>query len=161
MTTLTRSEIFTQYNKARAAAKHGKLNAQRVNKALSVLQSKAQSQYHTTTNSCDCKARVYNPRVVCGHMIAKMVEYRAAGAKPVQPEPQPIEDERIMAPGVIYENHAGNIIVAELLPLHHYQTHYFFTTDEAQAWIDAGQHGTVLNPMNVRGGYRWVGKVKH
>lgn len=79
---LTRSQLFSTYNRARAAARQGKLDLKRANKALSILQSKNGAarlqKYHTTTRSCGCPDRAYRHGLVaCGHMIAVMIARRA------------------------------------------------------------------------------------
>lgn len=75
---MTKSELFSMYNKARAAAKHGKLEAGRVNRALGILQTKDYiSKYHTTIKSCDCEDHKRH-QVPCKHMVALMIERRIA-----------------------------------------------------------------------------------
>ena len=79
----TKSEIFTAYNKLRAALKRsGNEKAlQRLNKALGILQSKnyyegEKANYHPTFESCGCKDWQYrfNKRRrytgPCKHMLA-------------------------------------------------------------------------------------------
>ncbi len=80
---MTKSEIFTQYNKARAAARRGKLDAKRVNRALGVAQSKTPRPYITTARTCNCPDHIKNPAIACKHMIAKMIEVRASQSRTV------------------------------------------------------------------------------
>jgi hypothetical protein len=91
---MTKSEIFTQYNKARSAAKAGKLDAKRVDRALGVAQLKVQPEYLTTTKSCSCEDHSRHPAIACKHMIAKMIEVKVARThepvKPVKVEPKVI-----------------------------------------------------------------------
>jgi hypothetical protein len=75
---MTKSEIFTQYNKARSAARQGKLDPKRVDRALGVVQRKAQSEYITTTRGCSCEDHSRHPGIACKHMIAKMIEIKVA-----------------------------------------------------------------------------------
>jgi hypothetical protein len=73
---MTKSEIFTQYNKARAAAHQGKLDPKRVNRALGIAQTKATEQkYITSIKSCTCEDHKRNS-TPCKHMIAKMIEVK-------------------------------------------------------------------------------------
>ena len=65
-TTLTKSEIFTAYNKARAAArKAGEIKrVERLNKALGILLSGnyyagEKAEYNPTTNTCNCNDMKY------------------------------------------------------------------------------------------------------
>jgi len=88
---MTKSEIFSMYNKARAAAKKGKLDAGRVNRALGVLQSKQSRGYQTTIKSCNCEDHKRHPQVACKHMVAKMIETRIEQKQSkVQPQQQMI-----------------------------------------------------------------------
>lgn len=73
---MTKSEIFTQYNRARAAARKGKLDPARVNRALGILQNSTPRPYLTTISSCNCQDHSRHPDIACKHMIAKMIEYR-------------------------------------------------------------------------------------
>lgn len=75
---ITKSEIFTQYNKARSAARLGKLDPKRVDRALGVAQLKVQPEYLTTTKSCSCEDHSRHPSIACKHMIAKMIEVKVA-----------------------------------------------------------------------------------
>ncbi len=78
---MTKSEIFSMYNKARAAARKGKLEAKRVNRALGILQTKQHDQkYNTTINSCNCEDHKRHA-VPCKHMVAKMIEVKVERAK--------------------------------------------------------------------------------
>lgn len=85
-TNLTKSEIFTAYNKARAAARHDgdKKLIDRLNKALGILQSKhyyhdERIAYLPTTSDRGCKDwqfRHSNKRGysgACKHMLAEML----------------------------------------------------------------------------------------
>ena len=86
---ITKSEIFTQYNKARSAAKHGKLDAGRVNRALGIAQSKSPQKYVTTIKTCTCEDHKRHS-TPCKHMIAKMIEVKIerTHVKPVVVEPK-------------------------------------------------------------------------
>jgi hypothetical protein len=84
---MTKSELFTQYNKAKAAAKQGKLDAKRVDRALGIAQSKNYPHsYQTTIKSCNCVDHRRNPNIVCKHMVKKMMEVRIDQSH-VQPAP--------------------------------------------------------------------------
>ena len=81
---LTRSEIFTAYNKARAVARRAGDTKQieRLNKALGILLSKAyytaeKAEYNPTHFTCGCKDWQYHRAVrraytgPCKHMLAE------------------------------------------------------------------------------------------
>lgn len=75
------SEIMTVYNKARAAARAGKLDEKRVNRALGLLMSKNSNRpYNTTVKSCDCPDHAIY-RNTCKHMIKNMMQVRISQAK--------------------------------------------------------------------------------
>ena len=87
-TSLTKLELFVQYNKARAAARRGDLDEIRVNRALGLLLCKdggerppsperTGSGYNATIRSCDCPDSVYSGEV-CKHRVVKMIEARIA-----------------------------------------------------------------------------------
>ena len=81
---MTKSQLFTQYNRARAAAYAGKLDLARVNRALGLVQAKEARPYHTSIRICDCPDQVRHPDMICKHRIAKMLEYRAEQEKEQQ-----------------------------------------------------------------------------
>ena len=84
MDTATKSAIFTTYNKARKAARQGKIDGKRLNRALGILLSKSYPhQYNTTIRTCDCPDSRRHPQIVCKHRLAKMVLYRINEAAPV------------------------------------------------------------------------------
>ena len=76
---MTKSEIFTQYNKARSAGVLNGLDPKRVNRALGLLQRKdggegKLSDYRTTVKSCGCMdSQMGN---TCKHRIVRMIEYK-------------------------------------------------------------------------------------
>jgi hypothetical protein len=89
---MNRSQLFTQYNKARKAAREGKLDPKAVNKALGLCQSSQERPYFTTTKSCNCPAFVYGNGKACKHMVAKMLKVRIAQAEQnVTSQPKPID----------------------------------------------------------------------
>jgi hypothetical protein len=106
---MTKSELFTQYNRARAAARKGLLDPKRVNKALGLAQSKTARPYLTTTKSCSCPDRYYHPDKPCYHMIEKMLEYRATHASQPQTPPEPEQESPLM-------NSNGDWLTAEQRP---------------------------------------------
>lgn len=71
---MTKSQIFTAYNKARRAAQNGKLDIARVNRALGLLQSRTPRPYATTVKGCDCEDSRRGH--VCKHRIAAMMTVR-------------------------------------------------------------------------------------
>lgn len=81
----TKSELFSWYNRARAAARQGKIEAKRVNRALGYLQSgQAQTkwaEYHTTTTFCGCPDHARGH--TCKHQIALMIVKRIEQNQPV------------------------------------------------------------------------------
>lgn len=74
-----RSLVFTEWNKARAAAVNGKLDQQRTNKALGLMLSgkcpEKFSEYGTTYRSCGCPD-AQQRRMFCKHRIAFVVMLR-------------------------------------------------------------------------------------
>jgi hypothetical protein len=74
---MDKSQIFTQYNKARKAVSDGILERGRVNRALGIAQSKSERKYETTVGHCTCPDSTYRPGVVCKHRIALMMEIRS------------------------------------------------------------------------------------
>ena len=104
--------VMGMYNKARAAAKQGKLDPIRTNKALGILQSKDAgrakfAEYRTTTKACSCPDyhRTGKP---CKHMIAKMIEVRATQIQPA-PVAQPIQRkvDHVLFEGEIHYSNGG------------------------------------------------------
>lgn len=90
---ITKSELFTAYNKARATARRNgdtKL-IERLNKALGILQSKSyyagdRVLYIPTVSACGCKDWEYRhaaKRAYCGpckHMLAEQITYEVMQA---------------------------------------------------------------------------------
>ena len=93
---MTKNELFTQYNRARAAARKGLLDPKRVNKALGLAQSKTARPYLTTTKSCSCPDASRHPGQPCKHMIAAMIEYRATHASQPPTPPEPEQESPLM-----------------------------------------------------------------
>lgn len=74
---MTKSEVFTQYNKANGAVKNGKLEQGRVNRALGIVQTKAEDiRYTTTIGTCTCPDSIYRPTQTCKHRVALMIDQR-------------------------------------------------------------------------------------
>jgi len=74
--------LFKIYNKARKAAREGKLDIKRLNRALGILQSKNYTKsYVTTIRACSCPDWCNHPGQPCKHMIAEMIKYRASHPK--------------------------------------------------------------------------------
>ena len=78
---MTKSQAMTWYNKARQAAKSGKLDPERVNRAFGILQARdgneRMEKYQTTTTNCTCPDHARTHKA-CKHMIARMMEVRAS-----------------------------------------------------------------------------------
>jgi hypothetical protein len=71
--TTTRSTIWSNYNTARGLVRDGILDAGRLNRALGIAQSKERthlSEYHTTTNRCECPDSKFSRGHVCKGRIA-------------------------------------------------------------------------------------------
>lgn len=155
---MDKSKLFTTYNKARKAARQGKLDPKAVNAALSVLQSSTARPYHTTTHGCDCPARTYNPGKACKHMIAEMIKVRAE-PKPTTPAVEineitglPYTAEPAAQPETVFSRNAqtGHFYTCEILPAG-YNIHVFYSESDGTAWIASAQHGTITHPRNSRG----------
>lgn len=93
---ITKSELFTAYNKARTAARRQGDNKliDRLNKALGILQSKDyyagdRLAYIPTVSACGCKDWEYRHAAKraytgpCKHMIAEQMIYAIITARPV------------------------------------------------------------------------------
>jgi len=84
MDTATKSQLFTTYNKARHAARQGKIDGKRLNRALGILLSKSYPhQYNTTIKTCDCPDSRRHPEITCKHRLAAMIQVRISQAAPV------------------------------------------------------------------------------
>lgn len=74
---VTRSEVFSWFNQARAAGNRGDLDLPRLNRALGILLSANRREhlesYSTTTTRCGCPDRSKHPKVACKHMLAVWV----------------------------------------------------------------------------------------
>jgi len=89
---MTKSEIFTQYNKARSTGVLNGLEPKRVNRALGILQSADGGElkfekYHTTVKSCGCIDSQRNH--TCKHRIARMIAYKIETQEVSEPAPEP------------------------------------------------------------------------
>ncbi len=87
MTTIThptKSEIFSVYNKARKAARQGKLDEDRLNRALGLIQRKdgGARPYMTTAKTCTCPdfTRTGKP---CKHIIKNWMQIRIEQVAPL------------------------------------------------------------------------------
>ncbi len=77
---MDKSKLFTIYNRARAAARRGALDPDRVNKALGICQANdyyREKEYLTSVTSCTCPDHQYRS-AICKHMIGKMIEIRVS-----------------------------------------------------------------------------------
>ena len=84
MDTATKSQLFTTYNKACKAAREGKIDGKRLNRALGILLSKSYPhQYNTPIKPCDCPDSRRHPEIVCKHRLAAMIQVRMNQAAPV------------------------------------------------------------------------------
>jgi hypothetical protein len=117
---MNKSILMSTYNKAKAAARNGKLDITRTNKALGILMSKNSAarleKYLTTTRTCSCPdhARTGKP---CKHMIARMIEVRSQPAQPIKVEPK------------VYVCTNGDILMAEQKS-NSYHCHFFRTESQ-------------------------------
>jgi hypothetical protein len=94
---ITKSELFSSYNKARAAIRRNGNNPkeiERLNKALGILQSKAyyagdRVTYIPTVSACGCKDWEYRHAAKrqytgpCKHMTAEQLIYAAMASRPL------------------------------------------------------------------------------
>jgi len=76
---MTRSSLFAVYNRARRAARQGRLDRGRLDRALGLAMRKDQTaRYCTDVRACSCPDAAYRLRVSpCKHRIAVMLEVRA------------------------------------------------------------------------------------
>jgi len=140
---MTKSELFTQYNKARAAARKGLLDPKRVNKALGLAQLKIPRPYKTTINSCNCKDRINRPTVKCSHMIEEMIEYRATHASQPQTPPEPEPESPLM-------NSNGDWLTAEQMT-GSYRLHIFCYQSDWLEYKNAHSHISWVRPSHATG----------
>lgn len=138
---MNRSDMMRTYNLARTAARQGKLDPTRTNKALGILQSKDGGaskfdQYLTTTKGCSCPdhARTGKP---CKHMIARMIEVRAAG-KPQQATPK------------VYTAANGDVLMAEQRPGKYY-LHTFRSESQFNEFAKSHPVIKFVRPADVYG----------
>lgn len=89
---MNRSDLFKWYNKARAAARQGRLDPDRVNTALGALQSgRADAhwrKYGTTVSECNCPDSFYRG-TVCYGRVALMIVTRNKQTRDSAPVLQP------------------------------------------------------------------------
>ena len=78
---VSKSQIWTVYNHARAAANRGKIDPKRLNRALGLAQSKTPRPYATTIHSCNCQDHTRHPEIACKHILEAMLIYRATHPK--------------------------------------------------------------------------------
>ena len=83
MTTHNKSQLFTEYNKAKAAGRREGSDIKRLNRGLGVAQKSQPRPYVTTAHSCTCPDHFYRG-VVCKHMIALRLQ---------KPASQPTEED--------------------------------------------------------------------
>ena len=124
------SAIFQAYNKARSAAKRGKLEWGRNNRGLGLAQSpvkfhKAIDKYHTTLRDCGCSDKFFNPTLVCKHQNALMIIVRASQ----------IEGKNYRQELLITETSNCEAIVAEQFANYRYRIHIFESVDLANEFI--------------------------
>lgn len=68
-----KSRLFVNYNAARRLAREGKLDMERVNKALGIAQSKTSRPYNTSWYQCDCPDAMVR-EITCKHQIAAAIK---------------------------------------------------------------------------------------
>jgi len=140
---MTKSELFTQYNRARAAARKGLLDPKKVNKALGLAQSQTKRPYLTTTKSCSCEDRYYHPDKPCYHMIEKMLEYRATHPAQPQTPPEPETESPLMSSN-------GDWLVAEQLATSYF-IHVFYYQSDWLEYKNAHPRITWVRPSHATG----------
>lgn len=72
-----KSQLFKEYNKARAAARVEGSDVKRLNRGLGVAQKSQPRPYVTTAHDCSCPDHFYRG-VVCKHMIALRLQEEKA-----------------------------------------------------------------------------------
>lgn len=73
-----RSRLFVAYNHARRAAKAGRLEKRRLDRALGLALRKDQRpRYHTTLHGCSCRDAEIHPRAWCKHRLALALRRKA------------------------------------------------------------------------------------
>jgi hypothetical protein len=73
-----RSRLFVAYNAARRAAKAGRLDKRRLDRALGLALRKTYTQTYTTTlRGCSCRDAEIHPGVWCKHRLALALRRKA------------------------------------------------------------------------------------
>jgi len=73
-----RSRLFVAYNHARRAAKLGRLEKRRLDRALGLAMRRDQTpKYHTTLRGCSCRDAEIHPSVWCKHRLALALRRKA------------------------------------------------------------------------------------
>jgi hypothetical protein len=138
---MEKQKIFSWYNKAKRAARQGKLDPERVNLALGLLQTKDRSwrdKYHPTTESCGCPDHQFRGHT-CKHMIARMIEYRAENTT---------QQSSIPLPG--YESGDGEWVTALQESPSRWRVYVFSNANIARRYI-AEHPGHWIAPSAARG----------
>lgn len=117
----TRSELMSWYNRARSAARRGKLDIERVNRALGWLEKKEPHIYETTTKSCSCPDHKNKPAIACKHMIGIMILSRIVEKR----EPAKVSDKPAIT----------TVLVGVQFSKKSYIRYEFKNQDEYQSWL--------------------------
>lgn len=141
-----KSAVMSTYNKARKAAREGKLDPGRTNRALGIVQSadggKSKfEKYLTTTRGCTCPDFRQTGKP-CKHMIALMIETRMRQAE----QPQ-VTEKKAEEP---YTTSAGTVLVAEQKN-GSYQIHEFWNKYLYQDYIEAHPQINWVRPSDAKG----------
>lgn len=156
METITKNAAMSWYNKARTAARQGKLNPVDVNRALGVLMAADGldriAKYHTTIKTCECPHHRRTGRA-CKHMIACMILARSR-----QTETAPASKNLNEINGVFSRMSDGSWVCAEKVS-GGYNLHAFEALDLAKWWVKTQPHGILARWADAAGSRK--GTVNH
>ncbi len=122
----TRSELMSWYNRARSAARRGKLDIERVNRAFGWLEKKAPHIYETTIKSCSCPDHHNKPAIACKHMIGIMILSRIVEKR----EADKVKETKIIKPAIT------TVLVGVQYSKKSYIRYEFKNQDEYKSWLD-------------------------
>lgn len=145
--------IFQVYNQAKVAARDGKIDMARLNRALGILQSKNCAEriekYQASTTSCNCPDHTKTGKA-CKHMLAAMVIYRANNPKQAEPVKAVAPENRQPYLAICMES-KGELILAEQIDGWNYRWHIFSDYAAVSRFARCVEHKTLCHPAKAHG----------
>lgn len=146
--TPTKSEIFSIYNKARKAARQGKLNPAHVNKALGLLLSGKERPYVTTLKTCTCPN--WRSGIPCKHQVKRMMEYRIEQERHGKQLQAQASAEALSGRHYV-EHNPADISLAEQWTSKTWIEYIFATQEQVQAFKIENPDVTLIATAQARG----------